>query len=146
VKGHIKSYREWRVLCVTSHRWNCLTCSRWIYLLLKYYSKRRQTEFFSNYFPQCTYLHGGARWRSWLRHCATNRNVAGSIPDGVIGINHRFGPEVDLASNRNEYQEYFLGGKGGRCIGLTTLPPSCADCLQIWEPQPPGPLMACLGL
>jgi hypothetical protein len=30
---------------------------------------------------------------------------------------------------RNEYQEYFLGGKGGRCVGLTTLPPSCADCL-----------------
>jgi hypothetical protein len=24
---------------------------------------------------------GGTRWRSWLRHCATNRNVAGSIPD-----------------------------------------------------------------
>jgi len=23
------------------------------------------------------------------------------------------------ASNRNEYQEYFLGGKGGQCLGLT---------------------------
>jgi len=41
------------------------------------------------------------------------------------------GPGVDSASNRNEYQEYFLGGKGGRCVGLTTLPPSCADCLEI---------------
>jgi len=28
----------------------------------------------------------GIRWRSWLRHCATNRKVAGSIPDGVIEI------------------------------------------------------------
>jgi hypothetical protein len=28
----------------------------------------------------------GSRWRSWLRHCATSRNVAGSIPEGVIGI------------------------------------------------------------
>ena len=28
----------------------------------------------------------GARWRSWLRHYATNRQVEGSIPDGVIGI------------------------------------------------------------
>jgi len=36
----------------------------------------------------------------------------------------------------------FLGGKGGRCVGLTTLPPSCADCLEIWEPQPPGTLRA----
>jgi len=29
-------------------------------------------------------------------------------------------------------------GKGGRCVRLTTLPPSCADCLEIWEPQHPG--------
>ena len=28
----------------------------------------------------------GTRWRSWLRHCATSRKVAGSIPDGVTGI------------------------------------------------------------
>ena len=27
---------------------------------------------------------GGTQWRSWLRHCATSRKVAGSIPDGVI--------------------------------------------------------------
>ena len=27
-------------------------------------------------------------WRSWLRHCAAIRKVAGSIPDGVIGIFH----------------------------------------------------------
>jgi len=38
------------------------------------------------------------------------------------------------------------GGKGGRCIGLTTLPPSCVDCLQIWEPQTPGTLWACNGI
>jgi len=37
-----------------------------------------------------------------------------------------------MASNRNKYQEYFLGGKGVRCIGLTALPPLCADCLEIW--------------
>jgi hypothetical protein len=24
----------------------------------------------------------------------------------------------------------FSRGKGGRCVGLTTLPPSCADCLK----------------
>jgi hypothetical protein len=32
------------------------------------------------------------------------------------------------------------------CVGLTTLPPSCADCLKIWEPHPPGTLRACQGL
>jgi hypothetical protein len=53
-----------------------------------------------------------------------------------------YGPGVDSASNRNEYEEYFLGGKGGQCVGLTTLPPSCADCLKIWKPQPPRTLRA----
>ena len=53
------------------------------------------------------------------------------------------GHGVDSASNKNEYQEYFLRGKGGRCVGLTTIPLSCADCLDIWEPQPPGTLRDC---
>ena len=30
----------------------------------------------------------GTRWRSWLRHCATRRQFAGSIPDGAIEIFH----------------------------------------------------------
>ena len=50
---------------------------------------------------------------------------------------------VDTDSNRNEYQEYFLGGKGGRCVSLTNLPPSC---LEIWEPQPSTTFRACPGL
>ena len=51
-----------------------------------------------------------------------------------------YGPGVDSASIRDEYQEYFVGDKGGQCVGLTTLPPSCADCLEIWKPQPSGAL------
>ena len=31
-------------------------------------------------------------------------------------------------------------------MGLTILPPSCSDCLEIWEPQPTGILRACPGL
>jgi len=38
------------------------------------------------------------------------------------------------------------GRKVGRCVRLTTLPPSCAGCLEIWEPQPPETLWACPGL
>jgi hypothetical protein len=49
-----------------------------------------------------------------------------------------YGPGVDSASNRNECQEYLLGGKVGRCVRLTTLPPSCAYYLEIGEPQTPG--------
>ena len=38
------------------------------------------------------YIQRGTRWRSWFRHCATDRKVAGSIPDGVIGIFQRHNP------------------------------------------------------
>jgi hypothetical protein len=38
-----------------------------------------------------------------------------------------------------------MGDKGGG-VGLTTLPLSCADCLEIWEPQTPGTLRGCPGL
>jgi len=31
-------------------------------------------------------------------------------------------------------------------VGLTTLPASCTDCLEISGPQPPGTLRACPGL
>jgi len=33
-----------------------------------------------------------------------------------------------------------------RKLGLTTLPPSCADCREIWEPQPPRIFKASPGL
>jgi hypothetical protein len=61
--------------------------------------------------------------------------VAGSIPDGFIGIFYLHNP-----SGRT------MGGNVGRCVGLTTLPNSCAGCLEIWEPHPPGILRASLGM
>ena len=59
-----------------------------------------------------------------------------------------YGPDVDSASNRNEYQVYFLGGKGGRCVRLTTLPPSCAVVMKSGNLnflETSGPLQACNG-
>ena len=60
----------------------------------------------------------GTAVAQWLTCCATNRKVAGSIPAGVSGFfidiksfRSHYGPGVDSASNRNEYQEYFLGVK-----------------------------------
>jgi hypothetical protein len=47
-----------------------------------------------------------------------------------------------LGSTQLLTNEYLLDGKGGRSVGLTTVPPSCADCLEIWEPQPPGTPLA----
>jgi len=43
--------------------------------------------------------------------------------------------------SRNEYQQYSLKVKGGRCIRLSTLPPSFNECLEIlavstsWNPK-----------
>jgi len=53
------------------------------------------------------YVLCGTAVAQWLRCCATNRKVAGSIPDGVIGsfIDIK---SFDSASNRNEYQKHFL--------------------------------------
>ena len=47
---------------------------------------------------------------------------------------------------RHSVYVYIYGGKGGQCVELTALPPSHADCLEIWEPQPLGTLRACPGL
>ena len=57
-----------------------------------------------------------------------------------------YGHAVHSASNRNEHQQYILGGKGSRCVGLTTLPPAHANFLEMWEPQPPGTHRPCTGI
>ena len=60
----------------------------------------------------------GTLLAQWFRCCATNRKAADSIPTGVIGFfiginsfRSHYGPGVDSASNRNDYQDYFLGVK-----------------------------------
>jgi hypothetical protein len=54
----------------------------------------------------------GTAVAQWLRNCATNQKVDGSIPDGVMEFFIDINPSdrtmalvVDLATNRNEYQE-----------------------------------------
>ena len=66
----------------------------------------------------------------------------------IKSFRSHYGPGVDSASNRNEYQEHFPRGKGGRCVRLTTIQPSCAVVrksgnLNFLEPS--GPLQACNG-
>ena len=46
----------------------------------------RMTEQRNSFMDACNEL------RSWLRHCATSRKVAGLTPDGVIGILHLRNP------------------------------------------------------
>jgi hypothetical protein len=55
-----------------------------------------------------------SRWRYW------NFSLSKSFRP-------HYGLGVDSASNRNEHQEYFLGAKGGRCVGLIAM------CRMSWN-------------
>jgi hypothetical protein len=68
----------------------------------------------------------------------TSRKVAGSIPDSTIGIFHWPNPSgrtmaLELSQPLTEVSTRNIswGGKSGQCVVLTTLPPSCAICLEI---------------
>jgi len=74
-----------------------------------------------------------------MRHRATSRKVPGSTPDGVTGIFHGHNPSgrtialgltqpLTEMSTRNIYWV----DKGGRRVGLTTLPPASVDSLANW--------------
>ena len=78
--------------------------------------------------------------------------VPGSILSGVTGFfSDIFPSDCTMAlgstqplvkmSTRN-----IPGGKRGRCVRLTTSPPSRAECHEIWKPKPYGTLWATSGL
>jgi hypothetical protein len=92
----------------------------------------------------------GTWWCSWLRHWATSWNVAGLIADCVSGLFHWHNLSgytmalrltQPLTEMSNSGISWGLGGKGGQCVRLTTLPPSWADGLEIvgastsWNPR-----------
>jgi hypothetical protein len=67
------------------------------------------------------------RCRGRLRHWATILKAAGSNSGSgnwylllTQSFRPHYGSGVESASNRNEYQSYVLGGKGGQCVGLVT--------------------------
>jgi hypothetical protein len=80
------------------------------------------------------------------------RTAPGSIPGGVTGYFSDIFPSdrtMTLVSTQPQVKMStgnIPGGKGGRCVRLTTSPPSCAECHEIWEPKPPGTLWATPGL
>jgi hypothetical protein len=91
----------------------------------------------------------GTRQRSWLRHYAANRKVAGSSPDEVIGFLNWPNPSsrtMAMGSTQLLIEwvpGVFLGIKGDRRVGLTNLPPSMSrlsrKCWNHNISQPYGP-------
>ena len=102
--------------------------TKWL-TVIKTYSKTNKNSrdtLQSPSFPRLTRCY-------YLLHCNISEIgmsyilFAGSIAVGVSGFfidiksfRSHYGLGVDSASNRNEYQEHFPGGKGGRCVRLTT--------------------------
>ena len=72
--------------CLSS-TWGTITASAFNFCLSHsfYLWKKKQRTALGCILYSTLYI-WGTWWRSWLRHCATSRKVAGSIPDDVIGI------------------------------------------------------------
>jgi len=74
---------------VTFFRWlSCAPVNRERKKLFLNRCTGQSPAFIALYFIVCWVT----RYRSWLRHCAKIRKVAGSIPNGVIGILHWHNP------------------------------------------------------
>jgi hypothetical protein len=100
------------------------------------------------------YIMKGTAVAQWLRYCAKNQKVAGSIPDGVMEFFIDINPSdrimtLGLTHSLTEMSTWKISwGNCGRCVRLTTLPPSCAVVKKSGEPkflEPSGPLQACNG-
>jgi len=68
--------------------------------------------------------------------------VSPSLPLPCVTVCHHISAGV--------YQEYFLDDKGGRCVGLTTLTPSCVQTVlksgRLIHLEPTGPVQASKGI
>jgi len=86
---------------------------------------------------------------SWLRHCFTYWKVAGRFP--IVLLEFFFDiilptalePWDRLSLRQKWVPEIYPGVKGGLCVGITTLPLSSIDCLEIWDAQTHGILRSC---
>jgi hypothetical protein len=108
-------------------------------------------------------LCGGTRWLCRKKHLATSWKAAGSNPYAVIGVFHWQNPSgrtmalgstnpLTEMSTRNIFWGWG-GVKAVRCIRLTNLPPSCAECKDAlststsWNLQGLSrPVQACPGI
>jgi len=95
----------------------------------RFYVELKSTRFYS----VLSWLYQDTPWRSCLRHCATSGKVAGSIPDGVTGIFRWYNPSGRTMALGSTQALTEMRGKGGRCLGLINLPPSCPS--NSWNTQ-----------
>jgi hypothetical protein len=95
-------------------------------------------------------------WRSSLRHCATNRKVAGSIPEGVTGIFHWHNPSgrtmalgldqllTEMSTRNNSCGIRVAGAYGWQPYHPHVSIVLKSGSLNLLEPS--GPVQACNGI
>jgi len=98
----------------------------------------------------------GTLWRSWLRHCATSRKVAGSIPHGVIWIFHWHNPSgrtvalgstqllTEMSTRNISWGVKAAGAWGWQPCHLHVSSVLKSGSLNLLEPS--GPVRACNGI
>ena len=85
------------------------------------------------------HLKGGGAWGSVVVKGLRYKSLGPGIDSKRWCLESILWPGV-ISASKNEYQD-IPGGKGGRWVRVTTLPPSCAECLVIWSlnrPEPSG--------
>ena len=129
------------IVCFTHALASMASCVFWVFRPYGIYCSGYMTVFWDT------------QWSIWSKHCTTSWKVAGPITDRrhcnsslTWPVQLHCDSGVDSASNRNEYQEYVLGDKGGWCVRLTTLPLSCASCLELLGASTSWSPWACAGL
>jgi hypothetical protein len=68
---------------------------------------------------------------NFIPHINNQINITQNVPYKLTFLT--FLCYYDVCYSENEYQD-IPGGKDGRCVRVTTLPPSYAECLDILEP------------
>jgi len=98
----------------------------------------------------------GTQWRSWLRHCATSRKVAGSNPDGVIGFFFHWHPSghtmtlgliqplTEMCTKNISWRVKAAGAYGWQIYHLHVPIVLKSGNLNLLEPS--GPVQACNGI
>ena len=110
---------------------SALTCKKHIHRNIRTANMQDQTGYLSNLVAQSV---------ESLRY---KPKAAVLIPDGVIGIFHWHnlsGRTMALGSTQSLTE---MSTRNTSWRVKTAGAPSCADCVEIWEPQPPGTLTVC---